>query len=134
MVVGVEYAFEGAPATVPVGTELGFRNDGQEVHEMAVFRRNDDVTQSFEDILALPPDEGIKLVTEAGVVFAAPGETAEETVTVDQPGDYVMLCFVPVGMTEIPSLDPNASPAVTPGAQGPPHFTQGMIQTFTVEG
>ena len=133
-VSGKDYRFEGMPATVESGTVLGFRNDGQELHEMAVYRRNNDVTQSFEDILALPPDEGIKLVTEAGVVFAAPGEAATDTVTVTEPGDYVMLCFVPVGMKELPSQDPNASPGDTPPADGPPHFTQGMIHTFTVEG
>lgn len=132
-VSAVDYRFEGMPATVESGTVLGLRNDGQELHEMAVYRRNDDVTQSFEDILALPPDEGIKLVTEAGVVFAAPGEEAADTVTVTEPGDYVMLCFVPVGMKELPSQDPNASPGGTPPADGPPHFTQGMIHTFTVE-
>lgn len=131
-VSAMEYRFEGMPATVESGTVLGLRNDGRELHEMAIYRRNDDVTQSFEDILALPPDEGITLVTEAGVVFAAPGEVAADTVTVSEPGDYVMLCFVPVGMTELPSQDPNVSPGGTPPADGPPHFTQGMIHTFTV--
>ena len=42
-VSGVEYAFEDLPESVDAGTVLGFQNEGQEVHEMTVFRVNDDV-------------------------------------------------------------------------------------------
>ena len=33
------------------------------------------------------------------------------------PGEYAMVCFIPVGGAE----------------DGPPHFTQGMVQEFIVE-
>jgi hypothetical protein len=63
-------------------------------------------------------------------VAANPGETASGSVTADAPGDYLAICFVPQGMTQLPagSLGPDASlPA------GAPHFTLGMRQEFTVQ-
>lgn len=134
-VVGVEYAYEEAPAEVSSGTTFAFRNDGSELHEMVVIRRNDDATASFEELLTMPPGEAEQQVSIIGSVFAEPGAAAPDTLTVEQAGDYAMVCFVPVGMVAIPSEDPNASPdpAATPVESfGPPHFTQGMLHTFTV--
>jgi plastocyanin len=132
-VVGVDYAFEEMPDSVTAGTTLGFRNDGAELHEMLVFRKNDDVPQSFEELLALPEDEALQFVTEKGVAFAEPGQAAAETVTVDEAGDYLMVCFIPVGTTTMPSTDPGASgePSLP---SGPPHVAEGMFKTFTVGG
>jgi hypothetical protein len=62
-IVGVDYAFQGLPATVPSGTSLTFENRGAEVHEMVVLRRNPGVTQSFEDLLQLPQDQAETFVT-----------------------------------------------------------------------
>jgi plastocyanin len=130
MVTGVEYRFDGVPATATAGTVLGFTNAGQEAHELVAVRRNDDVTMSFQELLALPQEEALSMVSIAGGVTANPGETADATVTLAEPGTYALLCFVPVGMTEIPeSLDPNASLPT-----GAPHFTQGMIAEVTVAG
>jgi plastocyanin len=128
-IVGVDYAFEGVPPTIPAGATLSFRNDGQEVHELVLVRRNDDVSTTFEELLQMPQEEVEQLVTIAGYAVAAKGETAQQTVPVGEPGDYAMVCFVPVGMTEMPSEDPGASP---PDATGPPHFTQGMLSLVTV--
>ena len=129
-IVGVDYAFQGVPASAPVGTTLSFRNDGGEVHEMVLIRRNDDVATTFEELLQMPQEDAEQLVTIAGYALAAPGETAQQTVTVADPGEYAMVCFVPVGMTEMPSEDPAASP---PDATGPPHFTRGMLSLLSVE-
>lgn len=48
--------------------------------------------------------------------FAEPGDEGSALVTLE-PGDYAMVCFVPVGG----------------GEDGPPHFTEGMLHEFTVE-
>lgn len=130
-VTGVNYAFAGIPDAVPAGTVLGFRNDGTEVHEMAVARLNDDVTQGLPELLALPQEQFAQLVTFTGHTMAPPGEDGEATVTVDQPGTYVMLCFIPVGMTEMPEGSPGASPAASMPA-GVPHALVGMAKMFSV--
>jgi hypothetical protein len=129
-VVATEYHFGGLPTTVPVGTTLSLSNQGKELHELQVFRRNDGVTQSFEELLQLPQDQALQLVTPVGGLFATPGGSAEGTIPLSQEGDYIALCFVPQGMTELPA-DPNASldPAL---ASATPHFMLGMVQTFTV--
>lgn len=131
-VVGTDYHFGGLPTTVPAGTVLSFDNQGAELHEIVVFRKNDGVTQSFEELLQLPDEEALKYVTMVGEMplFADPGQVAEGTLALAQEGEYIALCFVPQGMTALPT-DPEASldPAL---ASAPPHFALGMVQTFTV--
>jgi hypothetical protein len=106
-------------------------NQGQEVHEMVVVRKLPTTTQSFEELLAMPEDEALKLVENIGVAFAEPGETSQEVVTTGEAGDYLMLCFIPAGTTSLPSMDPNASDAPSLGT-GAPHFMLGMLQEFSV--
>ncbi len=129
-VVGVEYAFENVPDTVTVGTELTFRNNGAEAHEMVLARKNAGVTTSFEELLAMPEEESAKLVTFIGQVMANPGETAEGSLVADAAGDYLMICFFPQGWTEIPEGTPGPDASLPVGA---PHFTLGMLKEFTVE-
>ena len=129
-VVGVEYAFENVPDTVAVGTQLGFRNDGAEAHEMVLARKNAGVTTSFEELLAMPEEESAKLVTFVGQLMANPGESAEGTLTADAAGDYLMICFFPQGLTQIPEGTPGPDASLPVGA---PHFTLGMLKEFTVE-
>ena len=125
-VSAVEYAFVGLPATVPAGrTTFAFTNNGAEIHEMVVFRINDDVTETIDELLALPEDEALAKVQFVGSTFATQGATDIETLELT-PGKYVALCFVPVGTTEVEPADGNAEPL------GPPHFTEGMQATFTV--
>ena len=129
-VVGVDYAFQGIPPTATVGTSFSLRNEGQEAHELVLVRKNPDVTLSFDELLALPEDQAFNQVAFLGQVAANPGETASGTVTADAPGDYLAICFIPQGLTQLPegSLGPDASlPA------GAPHFTLGMRQEFTVQ-
>ena len=128
-VAGVDYAFAGIPDVVPAGTALGFRNDGSEVHEMAVFRINDDVELSLQELLALPEEEAMEAVQNVGHAIAMPGETAEDLVTVEEAGNYGMICFIPVGTTEMPEGPPGES---SEEPSGPPHFTVGMLKAFTV--
>lgn len=131
-VVGTEYHFGGLPTTVPAGTVLSLDNQGAELHELIVARKNDGVTQSFEELLQLPDEEALQYVTVVGdgePLFAAPGAMAPGALTVAQEGEYIALCFIPQGFTEIPGPDASIDPALL---AAPPHFALGMIQTFTV--
>lgn len=122
-VTAIDYGFEGIPDEVSAGT-LGvtFSNEGDELHEMVVFRKNDDTTESFDDIFANEDQAAAEaLVTEAGATFAVPGQTASGLFTLEEPGEYVAVCFIPVGTT--PESDE---------ASGPPHFSQGMKAEFSV--
>ncbi|CAN5609260.1 hypothetical protein BH20ACT2_BH20ACT2_16480 [soil metagenome] len=126
-VTAVEYAFEDVPATLDAGpTSFEFANEGNELHEMVLFRKNDGVTLSAEELLALPEEEATAQVTDVAATGADPGD--DEYAVVDlESGDYAMVCFIPTGATSEESFeDPSLEEA-------PPHFTQGMIAEFTVE-
>jgi hypothetical protein len=121
-VTAVDYAFEGIPETVPAGAvSFEFANEGEEFHELQLARKNDGVTESAEELLQLPEEEAMEKVTILGGTFAPPGES-EYVVNDLEAGDYIAVCFIPVG----------ATPENEEGT-GPPHFTQGMVAEFTVE-
>jgi uncharacterized cupredoxin-like copper-binding protein len=134
-ITGVEYAYQGVPASVKAGTVVSFTNGGKEVHELIAIRRNDGVTTSVDELIAMPEAESDKLVTILPVVaIATPGESAPDPVVLDKPGSYIFMCFIPVGTTAFPSEDPGASvdPSASVEPGGPPHFTQGMVAELTV--
>lgn len=118
-VEGVDYGFEGLPAELDAGrVALRFTNatDHDEAHELVLFRVNDGVTESIDDLLALPEEEAFSKVTPVGVVFAdEPG--GEVAAVFDlEPGRYAAVCFIPIGG----------------GEDGPPHFTGGMVAEVEV--
>lgn len=122
-VSAVDYGFEGIPDEVPAGvTSFEFSNGGAEVHELILAKKNDGVTDSAEDLLALPEEEAMTKVTLLGApAFAPPGE-GDYKVADLEPGDYIAVCFIPTGMTGDDGPPP----------EGPPHFTHGMFAEFTV--
>ena len=130
-VVGTEYAFSGLQPSYSGPITIAFRNEGAEVHEIVVVRKNAGVTEAWEALLALPEEESATKVAFAGVAFAEPGQTAPEMVTASEPGEYLAICFIPQGTTELPSIDPNASEPPDLGT-GAPHFTLGMQTEFTI--
>lgn len=118
-----DYSFEGLPTEIEAGVvSFDLTNEGTEMHEIALLRKKDGVSQSFEEILQLPQEEGMEMADFLGVAFAAPGDT-EYKVADLTPGEYVALCFIPVGTT---------SPDTPPSPDAPPHFVQGMVHEFTV--
>lgn len=126
-ITGVDYAFEGVPETVPAGPlAITFTNGGGEVHELALLRINDDVDESFEELLQLPQEEAMQKGTFSGHVFAFPG--VSDTTFLDlEPGRFGMACFIPVGST------PQAVES-DEEVDGPPHaIAEGMFAEFTVE-
>ena len=154
---GVEYAFTNLPTSVPVGTELTFTNNGAELHELVLLRFADGVTESLEELFAMeaegrdPMAEGlITMVNDGQPLIAIPGQTAEGSITLEEEGRYLALCFVPSGLdfgtleelgVDPSTLGPDTDPStLSPEAQAflaeveanPTHMEQGMIQELTV--
>lgn len=122
----VDYRFEDVPRQVAAGrVAFVLRNEGAELHEMALFRIHDDVTDPIEDLL----DRGESAqasVDEVGFGFAAPEGADEETFELTE-GRYALVCFIPVGLTP-DAMDAGEEP------DGPPHFTRGMATELRVQG
>ena len=139
-ITGVDYAFE--VGDVAAGDTVEFVNDSEkEAHEMVVMEVTDD-SVTLEDIQELlaqdtegpPPD----FLEEAGFAFAMPGETAEQTVTLDE-GRYLLLCFIPqnappdlVAQMMESSEEPEI-PSEVEAELGPPHVAAGMVDLVEVE-
>lgn len=124
-VTAIDYAYEADLEGLEAGqVAFDFSNEGTELHEMALIRINDDTTESIEELLALPEEEAEAKITFMGVSFATPGDGSTMYADLDE-GRYVMICFIPTGTTSFEDAET---------ADGPPHFTQGMVTEFTVEG
>lgn len=120
----IDYAFEGFPSTMEAGKiSLEFTNDSEheEFHELALFKKNDGVTESATELLELPEEEAETMAEFVAGTFAPPGES-NFAVTELEAGDYFVACFIPVGATE-----------ENEEGTGPPHFVQGMVAEFSVE-
>ncbi len=119
-VTAVNFEFQGLSDSLPAGTHaITLTNEGDQLHEIAVARINDDVTMPLDQLLMLPMEEALSKIELAGIAFAAPGETTTAFLDV-RPGRYFAACFIPEGTT------------TTAEGQGPPHFTMGMLTEFAV--
>jgi hypothetical protein len=127
-VTALDYSFQGIPDETEAGTVLvKFVNEGEEVHELAMFTANEGETRTLDELLALPEDQVMQAVTEvSGSAFALPGGTFYTTFDLVE-GRTAAVCFVPVGLTEA-ALESGEEP------QGAPHFTEGMATEFQVTG
>ncbi|HEY8524677.1 MAG TPA: hypothetical protein VIL48_06935 [Acidimicrobiales bacterium] len=122
-VTAADYAFDGLPDELTAGvTSFELANEGQEAHELLLLRKNDGVTQSAEELLALPEEEAMELVTMVGDPPSAPPGADDYAIVDLEPGDYVAACFVPTGATG----EDGPPPA------GPPHAAHGMVAEFRV--
>lgn len=132
--VASDYEFGGLSPEVTAGpTIISMENIGEEVHEIALFRFNDDVTMTAEELLALPEEEAFANVTPAGFAFVFPGAVGN-TVVDFTAGRYVALCFLPEGaLPEVMAQMEGPESTTPPGVElGPPHFTLGMLHEFQV--
>jgi hypothetical protein len=123
-VTATDYAFGGLPEELQAGVvSFELSNEGAEVHELTLARKNDGVTETAEELLALPEEEAMSKVTPLdGNAFAPPGDD-DYFVAELEPGDYLAVCFIPTGMT---------SDEGPPPAEGPPHAMQGMYEEIQV--
>ena len=135
----VDYAYEGVPAEVAAGTELALVGaPDAEPHEAVVFRLAEDETRSAQEILSEGGPDGPPPGEFAGVLIAppggAPGFAPEGPVVLDEPGRYLLVCFIPVGTTPeaFAELAESGGTAADLPQDGPPHFTQGMAAELTV--
>jgi hypothetical protein len=130
-VTGADYAFTGVPPELKAGiTSFEFANNGTELHEMLVIKKNPGTTETFDQLLAMPQEEAMKKATPKAATFGEPNEEGLYDVADLDAGQYVMVCFVPVGST------PEAAKAAEEAnkqVEGPPHFTRGMKTEFTVK-
>lgn len=140
-VTGVDYAFEGVPETVEAGTRLTFTNASEaEFHEMIMFRIPEGEDRPLAELLALPDEEAQQVVgAPLGVSVAMPGEdgqVVEGELIAEEPGRYILLCFIPVGADPEAFAEAMQNPGAGEPPQvegGPPHVTEGMYAEFTVE-
>jgi hypothetical protein len=108
-------------------TRFRFTNDGGELHELALFRRNDGADQPVEELLQLPDEELSGPVTPVGEpAFAVQGETGQAVYDLE-PGSYITVCLVPVGLTSeeaapAPMLRPMPPRAWLPRSPSTPDF------------
>lgn len=136
----VDYAYDGVPGEVSAGTQLALVGaPDAEPHEAVVFRLAEDETRSAQEILAEGGPDAPPPGEFAGVLIAppggAPGFAPEGPVVLDQPGRYLLVCFIPVGTTPdaFAALAEGGGTAADLPATGPPHFTQGMAAELTVD-
>jgi hypothetical protein len=124
-VTAKDYEFDGIPKTLDAkDTVFLLTNDGKEAHEMAILRKKDGVTDSWDDILKKDQSEAEKLIDTVGSTFA-PSHGATGLAFADlEPGDYEVVCFVSTGTTVDATGEHDGN--------GPPHFMNGMHAEFTV--
>lgn len=139
LITGADYEFRNVPETAEVGTELALTNvSEEEVHEIVLLKVADDEKRPLNELLALPEDERNALAVFQGVTVAFPGEDAvftDGSMTLNEPGRYVLICSIPTG------ADPQAyrDAVADPDAQGPPdveggppHLVNGMVAEIEV--
>jgi hypothetical protein len=130
-VVASDYAFAGIDKEIEAGTvSFDLTNEGDEVHELGIFRKKAGVTDEWDALLA---DEASAEEKTEDVVFIDPTKPGEEEYSVAEleAGEYLAVCFLPVGATPDVFDDVEAGEAEPP--EGAPHFTRGMRVEFTVE-
>jgi hypothetical protein len=113
-VVATDYKFD-APDEVPSGMmTIHLVDNGSELHHVAFIKLNDgktmaDVEQAMKTQGPMPS----WAVDYGGVNPSHPGGGMSTTTQMLEPGNYVMLCFIP-------------------SADGTPHFAKGMVRPLKV--
>ncbi len=128
-VLAKDYSFGGIGSELEAGPAVvNFVNEGTELHEIIMLKKKDGVSLSFEEILQLPEKKAMRQVETAGAAFAIPGETGHTVVDLTA-GDYLAICFIPVGTTpeKMSEMEGQEGPP-----EGKPHFLEGMQLEFTV--
>ena len=122
-VSGIDYAFEDLPDEIDAGrVAIQFTNDSEagEPHELVIATGADG--QSASDLAGLPIDQLFQQARPVAVAFTnAPDQTATTLVDLE-PGEYLVICTLPVG-------------GFTDDQEGPPadpHSAHGMVSTLTV--
>ena len=112
-ITATEYSFD-APAEIPAGlTTLRLVTNGKELHHASLIKLDDGKTMDdFKQAIAKQGPTPAWMLAAGGPNAPHPGGTTEETQLLE-PGNYVIVCFVP-------------SP------DGVPHVAKGMMRPITV--
>jgi uncharacterized cupredoxin-like copper-binding protein len=111
----VDYSFQ-QPKSIPAGlVDITLTNDGKMNHSLQIFRLNDGVSynQFFTALKNNDPKFVGMVKAYGGANSILPGQSQEVILNLQQPGQYVSLCF-------------------DSDADNVPHFMKGMITQFTV--
>ncbi len=120
-VEATNYAYDGLPPTLPAGTvRFELENTSDEAHEMVVVRRKPGVTETYDQLLALPGDQLRAKVDFVDTTSANPDETTF-MVPALPVGDYLVVCTYGKGTTD------DDEPT-----DDEPHFQLGMKQEVKV--
>ena len=139
---GVDYGFNDVPSSVAAGTRLALRNAAPaELHELVAFRLPDGDDITLGDLAQLPAEElGPRLGAPVTVLLQPPGSDEQIVAvgdgTLEEPGRYVLMCFIPTGADPEEYLAAAAASegeAPTGVAGGPPHFVNGMYAELQVD-
>lgn len=136
----VDFDFVGLPDTVDAGTRFTVTNTAQrELHELVAFRLPDEDERSIEELAELQPGELVAALGEpVTVLLAEPGGEQIPAVgdgTLNEPGRYAIMCFIPTGVDPAEYLEAAAEVEEGPPQVegGPPHFVHGMAAELLVE-
>lgn len=106
----------------PVSFEL--TNDGPEVHEMILLKVRPQVSETAEELIALPQDEALTKVDIVNTIGPVePGGTGHMVADLE-PARYIVACFLPQGSTSMQALET---------ADGAPHASLGMFRAISVD-
>ena len=122
-VTAVDYAFTGIPDELDAGltfAKLTNGSSGGEAHELLIMRKVDGETAGFDELLALGEEEAAGRIEFVGAAFAAAEGDSSVAYLDLTPGEYVAVCFVPVGGGE------DEGPGTVT------HHDEGMVHEFTV--
>lgn len=137
-VTAVDFAYIDLPAEVEAGTAFTLNNEAEsELHELVAVKLSEDETRSVGELVMLPMEE-LGAIVEAGlttVILAPPGGENIVPVgdgTLQEPGRYAIICFIPTGIAPQEYLDAVAETGEPPMSDSPPHFVHGMLGEVTV--
>ncbi|MEA2902066.1 MAG: hypothetical protein QOH36_1953 [Actinomycetota bacterium] len=120
-VKAVNYGYQGLPATLPSGTvRIKLDNSTDEAHEIVILNRKPGVTETYDQLLALPDDQAQAKLDFVDATSTDPGGTGYIVANLPA-GDLVFMCSFGKGSTD--DDDPK---------QEEPHFTLGMKQEVKV--
>jgi hypothetical protein len=125
-VTTTDHAFAGLPADAPGGKALiRIENDGAEYHQLLVQRVIINETRSVDEILAMPEDEGGRLLDFLGGAIAPPGMSSWTVVELTPGRRYAVMCFIPTGSTSEAAMQ-------SPQPGSAPHSEEGMFAEVRV--
>ncbi len=142
-VTAADYKFEGLPKSVAAGSTFTLANRSQtELHEAVAVRIPDSEKRSIDQLAKLSDAELEAIFTgePTFVLLAMPGAAAADQIaavgdgTINEPGRYAIVCFIPTGADPQEYLDAAATSEGPPQVEGgPPHFVNGMYAEITVD-